>query len=196
MRTKHASVEEIALWILDAESDHLARAARRHLEEGCSLCSAVSASLRELETEVRRAVRANPSERVLARARALVREMAHREAEMLVAALIEDTALLSGVRGEAGEGRQLLFSVGDFDLDLRVRPARRGGRAEIRGQIHGPAAVSMERIDVRLLQGERLLARAETDSLGEFRIVRGPLPPFHLELVGAGVRIRTVELAS
>jgi hypothetical protein len=76
--------------------------------------------------------------------------------ERIVALLSFDSAAVSplalGVRGAAGEARQLLFTAEGRDIDLRIAPAsgRTSAQFEVSGQVLGPDTGGTV-----LLEGER-----------------------------------------
>ena len=193
--TEHPSLETIALWVVAPESEALDPAARNHLESGCARCSTLARNLARLEAEARRAHRLRAPERVLERARALAETVSRTEAELLVAELVQDTVSLAGVRaGESGD-RLLLFRADDYDVDLRIRRRSGSRRCEIRGQVHGPEEISLEKMEVRLFRDQTVLGTTETDDLGEFRLPAVPCPPFRLELTRDRLWIRTPDVA-
>lgn len=148
-----------------------------HLGAGCAACArelAAVARLRRLASEelapepppwlVARAERI-PDE---ARGRGLAARL-YRTAELVV-----DTfrrPMPAGARSAAGDTRQLLYHVDDYDVDVRVAPAG-PGRARISGQILPPSGGSASDGD---LQAEVLLSHPtlgvvsrRTNALGEF----------------------------
>ena len=114
--------------------------------------------------------------------------------ERLRAVLSFDSAgaspLAFGRRSAGAEMRQLIFSAGERDIDLRVSPAGEG-RWRVAGQVFGPDAAGRVRVQVGDLMSEcawNELAEWQFDALpsGECRVVIGSdgweieLPPFAL----------------
>jgi hypothetical protein len=114
--------------------------------------------------------------------------------ERLVAVLSFDSAgaspLAFGRRSAGADMRQLLFSAGERDIDLRVSPAG-AGRWRVAGQVFGPDTAGRARVEVAGVVAEcawNELAEWQVDALpaGDCRVVLSSdgweieLPPFAL----------------
>jgi hypothetical protein len=76
-------------------------------------------------------------------------------------------ALASGMRSLRSPTRQLLFSAGGRDIDLRITPA--DGAFALAGQVLGPDETG--RVELSCLDGGSVAAQVATlDELGEFRL--------------------------
>ena len=99
------------------------------------------------------------------------------------------------LRSREADARQLLYSAGPHDIDLRLRPlAGEPARFEITGQVLGPAAQGWA--EWRPEPQSAAITKALVDEFGEFLLVG--LPPgfgaVHLLLDGRRVELPVVEL--
>jgi anti-sigma factor RsiW len=146
---------------------------QKHLND-CAHCAAEFAVLEKSIGLMRRARAVDAPAEALNFAknifRAQQRAFAPRQAtvgQKIAAVLKMDLSALNPVFGERsalmGEQRQMLFSAGEHDVDLRVRLA--GERLAVSGQVLGEivAGESFAR-----LSGENFDAETEIDELGEF----------------------------
>lgn len=171
-------------------------AARAHLEE-CAACSEQSAQLARLTTLMRADVSADPPRDVLTnavglfRARRASREESPGLLRRVVAALTFDSSSLTpafGVRsGLASPARQLLFSAGDFDVDLRLAAGGEGWT--VSGQVLGPCAGGEVEVE------GALSARASLNDLCEFTLPPVPEGVYTLRLRVDEVEVEIPELS-
>lgn len=196
---RHITFARLADMVEGRLSDEKAAEARAHLD-GCTNCSAQAAQLGHLTA----LMRADSSEDAPAELVAsVVRMFRARRAEAeqpnllrrLVAALTFDSSSLQpafGVRsGQAAPARQMLYSAGDLDVDLRL--AEGGEGWTVSGQVLGPC----EGGEVELVNAEgSTAARAALNELCEFT-----LPPaaegvytLRLRLDGTEVEIPGLSL--
>jgi hypothetical protein len=124
----------------------------------------------------KRHVELEPPQDAVRQAKAMltnIRLGASRGPNPTVARLLFDSMsapLAVGVRSGASESRQLLFATSDHRIDLRLEPQITSDKVSIIGQIldvRNPAGTQMK-IPVSLFSGRKLLAKTETNSLGEF----------------------------
>jgi len=74
-----------------------------------------------------------------------------------------------GVRGVATRDRQLLFSEGDFDLDLQIVKDAENNTFSVRGQLlQVEEDAQLEGIELRLIQTDGSRSRRVTDEYGRF----------------------------
>ena len=176
--------------------------ARAHLAD-CTGCSAQAAQLGHLTALMRADASEDAPPELVA---SVVRTFRARRAQgeqpgllrRLVAALTFDSSSLRpafGVRsGQAAPARQMLFSAGDIDVDLRLAPGGEGWT--VSGQVLGPC----EGGEAELVDAEgATAARATLNELCEFTL----LPPaadgtyaLRLRLVDAEVEIPELSLKS
>lgn len=191
-----ARIADLAEGRLTSEDE---RAARAHLAE-CAGCAEQSAQLARLTGLMRadtgedapRDVLLNAVE--LFRARRPTSEAAPGRLRRLVASLTFDSSRLTpafGVRsGQTAPARQLLFSAGDFDIDLRLAAGGEGWT--VSGQVLGPCAGG--EVEVSAAQGEPS-ARAGLNDLCEFTLPPVPEGVYTLRLRADAVEVEIPELS-
>ena len=170
------------------------RDARAHLA-ACADCSEQSAQLERLTSLMRADVSEDAPRGVLMNAVGLFRaRRAERSPGLLrrvVAALTFDSSTLTpafGVRsGQAAPARQLLFSAGDFDVDLRLASGGEGWT--VSGQVLGPCGGG----EVEVAAGPRR-ERAVLNDLCEFTLPPVPEGVYTLRLRVGGVEVEIPEL--
>ena len=173
------------------------RDARAHLA-ACADCSEQSAQLERLTSLMRADVSEDAPRGVLMNAVGLFRaRRAERSPGLLrrvVAALTFDSSTLTpafGVRsGQAAPARQLLFSAGDFDVDLRLASGGEGWT--VSGQVLGPCAGG--EVVATAAEGEAA-ARAELNELCEFTLPPVPAGVYTLRLRVDEVEVEIPELS-
>jgi anti-sigma factor RsiW len=180
-------------------SPEAAAADRAHLAD-CTSCSAQAAQLGRLAALMRADTSEDAPAQLVASVVQMFRARRARAEEpgllrRLVAALTFDSSGLRpafGVRsGQAAPARQMLFSAGDFDVDLRLAPGGEGWT--VSGQVLGPCTGG----EVELLDPEgATAARATLNELCEFTL----LPPtpdgtYALRLRLEGVEVEIPELS-
>jgi hypothetical protein len=186
----HYPMDVLALWVLHAESAELDPGMGDHVA-ACLACAAAADALRRLAEETGPALTPIPKD-LTRRIQALVNPGPAGDTAFLVARLIEDTRELAGVRGEADDGRFLLFEAAGHEIVIQMVPGT-GGFWEIRGQLHSPASASVDGVRVRALEGARILGECETGDGGEISM-SVPALPYRLELSRGALRIRTPEI--
>lgn len=95
--------------------------------------------------------------------------------QRLVAVLRSDSwrTAAAGVRSRQIWPRALLFSVGDYELDLQIAP--QGSEWQLRGQLLGPVSTGTV-----LLQGSERSVDVALNELGEFVLPPLPAGPYRL----------------
>ena len=179
-------------------SQEEAAAARTHLAD-CTTCSAQAAQLGHLAALMRADASEDAPPRVVA---SVVRMFRARRAEgpepgllrRLVAALTFDSSSLQpafGVRsGQAAPARQMLFSAGDLDVDLRLAAGGEGWT--VSGQVLGP---SCEGGEVEIVSGGETAARAALNDLCEFTLPPVAEGVYALRLRLGGTEVEIPELS-
>lgn len=202
MRTtpRHISFARLADLAEDRLSSEETAEARRHLAD-CMNCSAQAAQLGHLTALMRADTSGDAPAELVASVVRMFRARRARDEQpgllrRLVAVLTFDSSGLQpafGVRsGQAAPARQMLFSAGDFDVDLRLAPGGEGWT--VSGQVLGPCQGG----EVELVDAEgATAARATLNNLCEFTL----LPPtpdgayaLRLRLDGAEVEIPELSL--
>jgi hypothetical protein len=183
-RTGHVRFEVLA----DLVEDRLVPAERTavlgHLAD-CARCAAEAGSLARLLDLMRTDDSTDPPAHVASRAVRLIRARAvpagHGLRQRLVAALTFDSRLtpgpVFGLRAGPAAERQMVYSVGDYDLELRV--AESGDAWAVSGQMLGPCDGGQVEVT-----GQSGRMTTELSEMCEFR-----LPP-----VPAGAYALTVRL--
>ena len=174
--------------LLDYVEDRIASARRAeveaHLEQGCRSCQRDLTWLRSVAACMRSDDSREPPTWVKRRAVNLFKQYGPRPRptllERIAAALVFDNGLqpqLAGVRGAtAAPSRQMLFTAGDIDVDVRTEPTEEQDKVTLIGQVlpQSAGAVSLGGVEVHLLHARRDLFSKMTDELGEFTIGRLP----------------------
>jgi hypothetical protein len=191
VRPDHPPAEALALWALEPDSADLDETWRRHLEAGCAACRARAEELRRLDAALARALGTSAPAIVRERAYGVLRAEGLSDTNILVASLIEDASALAGVRDETATERFLLYRAGPWDVQLRLAPRDGDRSGRILGHLEGPADRSVEGIEVRAVHGDRVLATAVTDDLGEFAMDSRTPSPLFLEIRSPDLLIRT-----
>jgi anti-sigma factor RsiW len=161
--------------------------ARAHLD-ACARCAGQAAQLARVTDLMRTDTSADAPRDVVADAVRLfdarrTGQPAHGLLRRLVASLTFDSNALApafGVRsGQAAEARQLLFSAGGLDVDLRLAPAGEGWA--VSGQVLGPCAGGRAEMTG---EGEgRAAAHATLNDLCEFKLPPLPAGNYTLRLL-------------
>jgi anti-sigma factor RsiW len=194
--TPFARLADLAEGRLTPEDE---RGVRAHLAE-CGACAEQASQLARLTTLMRADVSEDAPRDVLLNAVGLfgARRAAAGETPGLLrrvlAALTFDSHALTpafGVRsGLAAPARQLLFSAGDFDVDLRL--AEGGEGWTVSGQVLGPCAGGEVEVAAA---GAETAARAELNELCEFTLPPVPAGVYTLRLRVDEVEVELPELS-
>lgn len=193
----HLPFEKIA----DLAEGHLSSVERTEALSHVGTCSRCAAKLEKLESVINlmredKALDAPPalvsSAVNLFRSRASSKEPSL--TQRIIAALSFDSLQMSpayGVRsGSAATARQLLFSAGDYDLDLRI--AQSGEVWNVSGQVLGKECAG----GLIELESESAIKRAELNEQCEFTLAALPAGSyqFRLKLSDLEVEIPKLEL--
>jgi hypothetical protein len=184
--SQHVPFERLADLAEGRAAGEEGRDDREHLA-ACADCAAQAAELARLATLMRADDSADAPRDVIYRAVGLFgarRTAAGRPGALrrLVAALSFDSgahAPAYGLRSASAAARQLLFTAGDLDVDLRL--AEEGGGWVVSGQVLGPCAAG--RAEVYDAETDELVAGAGLNSLCEFALPRLAAGDYTLRLV-------------
>ncbi|HEX4003836.1 MAG TPA: hypothetical protein VHX36_14385 [Candidatus Acidoferrales bacterium] len=147
-----------------------------HLTEGCKECSkTLNLWQRVYEVGRREAAYAPPASAV-AMAKGTFSIHGPRKAgraSRAIASLLFDSAntpLAMGVRSSAGTGRQLLYGVSNYRVDVRIEPQHDSDRIALVGQVLNSRVPeqSVGAVPVRLCRGRKVLVESTTTPFGEF----------------------------
>ncbi|MDQ3743827.1 MAG: hypothetical protein M3444_05550 [Acidobacteriota bacterium] len=173
--------------LVDLAEGRVAPEESRDASAHLSTCAACAGQLAQVErlTQVMRTDNSEDAPRdLLAGALNLFRARPRREGFLrrVVAALSFDSGALRpafGVRsGQATSSRQLLFSAGDVDVDLRLAPGEEGWA--VSGQVLGECAGGWAELGGA--EDEGRAARAELNELCEFALPAVPAGSYTLRL--------------
>lgn len=142
LQFSHIPYERLVDWVDGRLSEAQRPAVAAHLDQ-CARCREEAARIERMVTAMRLDQSADAPPAVIARAVARFRpravEAPPSPIQRLVAALTFASRPLTpafGLRGEGSGERQLLFTAGDYDVDLRLAPD--AGAWSLSGQLLGP----------------------------------------------------------
>lgn len=150
----------------------------KHLEAGCKQCRRASDVLGRFAKLAQGEAEYQVPQSLVHWARSILvmqRPEKSRGLARLAARLIFDSfrdPLPAGVRSRPGSSPQVLFQAGDFSLDLRLDFEPGTPRPVLVGQIANFKNPSMEmsHVPVFLVRDDEVIARAVSNSLGEFQM--------------------------
>jgi anti-sigma factor RsiW len=192
---QHLTFEKIADMAENRLPEAERAAARAHLSN-CSRCSEQLAQVERTINLMRTDESKDAPRDVLASVMNMFRPRAAESrpslARRVLAALNFDSTTLApayGVRSGQATARQMLYSAGEHDVDLRVQPA--GESWVVSGQVLGECA-SGGRVELR--DGATTVATAELNELCEFALPAVPSGSYQLRLSLADVEVEIPEL--
>lgn len=194
MKTQHIPFEKLADIAEARQSPEETAVMHSHLSD-CEDCSAQLAKLQKLLNLMRTDVATDAPPALLSRTLGLFRPRAKEEkpslVERVMAVLSFDSRQLSpafGVRSGQSVARQLLFSVGEHDLDLRVAPD--DGAWVVSGQVLGDECDG-GLVTLRGAEAESQSARM--NELCEFTLPRVPSGKYSLVINFSQTEIEVPE---
>jgi anti-sigma factor RsiW len=193
-RTGHARFEQLADLVEDRLVPSERTAVLGHLA-GCARCAAEASSLERLVELMRTDDSTDPPPPVVARAVRLIRARADAVGtglrRRLIAALTFDSRLtpgpVFGLRAGPAAERQMVYSVGDYDLELRVAEA--GDAWAVSGQMLGPCDGG--HVEFAGLSGR---FRTELSGMCEFRLPPAPAGAYALTVRLTELDVEITEL--
>jgi hypothetical protein len=148
---------------------------QRHLDGGCQRCSQAVRMWQNLIDFGSRETLYSPPDRVLRTVKGYVQLLkpARRSAGVMamLARLVFDSSrepLPAGIRSSRASARQLVYSAGDFLIDLRLE--RRPGGVSLVGQAQQRTGAKLTGIDVIALKGTRTVLQTKANRFGEFQL--------------------------
>lgn len=191
-KTQHITFEKLADLAEHRQTSEASDAMSSHLSD-CSDCATQLARLEQLVNLMQADTAEDAPAYLVSRTVNLFRPFRKEPkpsiAERLMAVLSFDSRQLSpafGVRSGQSVARQLLFSVGEHDLDLRVAPD--DGAWVVSGQVLGECTSGQVE-----LRGESVTERAEMSELCEFTLPRVPSGKYSLVINFSGTEIEVPE---
>jgi hypothetical protein len=173
----HFGLEDLADFARNIGPAERLKAMRQHIAN-CGKCSKVTETWQRVTKAAHRLPASEPPEPAVRIVKALYSARAPQRAtglKSLVAELMFDSVLApaqAGVRSNAANPRQLLFGAGDYRIDLRIEPRDDADKVALLGQIllaNNPGK-DLGSVRVSLTEGSRVLAKSQTNHLGEFQM--------------------------
>ena len=158
-------------------------AMKRHLASGCRKCRHTADLLRKLVTAARKDSQVQVADYAVRCARVFFLLQQPEKVQILPripTQLLYDSfrePLPAGLRTQQRLSRQYLYQAGDYSLDLRLENERGTSRVALVGQIQNRKQAGKRLgggVPVLLVSGKKILARAVSNSLGEFQMEYAP----------------------
>ncbi len=193
VKATHPSVPEWSDYVRGLAGKTAVGTMREHLRT-CAACRAIAADLSAVvKTAAADRESSVPSE-LTVQAKAIFRPGPAldwlQRVRQLAAVLTFDSGAAAGlpvgVRGSAASARQLSYSAGDYDVDLRVEPAGGGAPGtDLAGQVvrRGLGSQGVEGALVQVVARGKTLRETETNQFGEFLLSYAATPAGMLRIV-------------
>lgn len=188
-KQEHLGLEEMADLARNIGPADRLKAMKRHVAD-CRKCAKANETWQRVAEAAHRLPASEPPEGTVRIAKALYAAHGPQKAKgkSLVAQLLFDSSLAPvrvGVRSSAANPRQLLFGSGEYRVDLRIEPQDDADTVALLGQIlhaSNPGR-NLGSVAVSLNEGRRVLAKSQTNSLGEFQLQCDLKPTLELRLM-------------
>src|SRR2546427_6081354 len=158
-------------------------AMKRHLASGCRKCRRITDLLHNVEAATRSDSQVHVPKYAVRCARVFFLLQQPEKVQILTripTQLLYDSfrePLPAGLRTRQRLSRQYLYQAGDYSLDLRLENERGSSRVALVGQIQNLKQAGKRLgggVPVLLVSGKKILARAVSNSLGEFQMEYAP----------------------
>lgn len=197
---KHFSQEEWADFARNALSGEQKEAMQNHLQNGCKGCTSTLSIWLRVHKAAGRESAYQPPDSAVRMTKGMGAAHLH-PASGSAPKLLFDSArniVAAGVRSTSTLGRQVLYGVDPFRIDLRMEPLMDSDKVSIVGQILNAADPAKHSGDlpVVLWKGRKILAKSLTNNFGEFQVECDLEEDLHLQLslpTGAEVMIPLIE---
>ncbi len=197
---KHFSQEEWADFARNALSGEQKAAMQNHLQNGCKACASTLSIWTRVHKAAGRESAYQPPDSAVRMTKGMGALHLH-PAGSSAPKLLFDSAqsiVTAGVRSTSTLGRQVLYGVDPFRIDLRMEPLMDSDKVSIVGQILNSADPTNLAGDmpVVLWKGRKILAKSLTNNYGEFQVECDLEEDLHLQLslpTGAEVMIPLIE---
>lgn len=158
-----------------AQPEAAAAKMRQHLDAGCQECIEAFASMSAMAALGKRQAEYEPPAEHLRSAKALVAQAAFQSRKREVMDIVFDSLLqpaLAGVRGAQNAARQVLYQKGTCCIDIRLEHDTKAKKLNVMGQVldSGESGRGVGSILVEVVQNEKPIATATTNSYGEFEL--------------------------
>ena len=172
---EHFKLEEWADLARDVTRPEAAAKMRQHLDTGCSECIEAFASMCALAALAKRKEDYEPPAELVRSAKALAAQAAFQAGKGDFMDLVFDSFLqpaAAGVRGARHAARQVLYQKGTCCIDIRLEHDTQAKKLNVMGQVldSGESGRGVGSILVEVVQGEKPVATATTNSYGEFEL--------------------------
>lgn len=178
LERRHWSLDKIAEFV-DGMTPPEESALLLEHARSCRTCNEQIEWVQQVTAVARRNELVEPPTWVLARAKRLFAQVAADESpnlfEKLIAQLTFDSSLLTprfGVRGGPAPHRRLLYSAGDFDVDLQVQVGHTKTERQLQGQVMSRSSASGQHCEVELFRERERIVGRRTAPDGEFSFDR------------------------
>jgi hypothetical protein len=173
----HFTLGELADFARKTGPDSKLEAMKEHLEN-CGKCAKAADTWRRVSDVARRLPSPEPPAAAVRNAKAFFsahKPQRSKAVRSIVAELLFDSSLVplqAGVRSVASASRQLLFGSGDYRVDLRIEPQDDQEQVSFLGQVlhTTDAALQLGSVPVAIVQGRKVVAKSQTNHLGEFHL--------------------------
>lgn len=197
---KHFSQEEWADFARNALPGEQKAAMQNHLQNGCKACASTLSIWTRVHKAAARESAYQPPESAVRMTKGMG-AIHLRPAGSSVPKLLFDSAqnlVTAGVRSTSTLGRQVLYGVDPFRIDLRMEALMDSDKVSIVGQILNSADPTNRAGDmpVVLWKGRKVVAKSLTNNFGEFQLECDLEGDLHLQLslpTGAEVMIPLIE---
>jgi hypothetical protein len=174
---KHFRLEEWVDFARNVVQEDRLTAMQQHLEAGCDDCHTTLQMWKRVNEFGRRESLYQPSDTAIRSVKGLFGIYGPQKAEQrtgLVKLLFDslENALPVGVRSTGAAARQLLYSAGAYEVDIRIEPQHETGKVVLTGQLLPSEGTghAVREIPVSLIRNQKAVSKAITNAFGEFRI--------------------------
>ncbi|MGH9698845.1 MAG: hypothetical protein ACRD5R_07065 [Candidatus Acidiferrales bacterium] len=197
---KHFSQEEWADFARNTLSGEQIAVMQNHLQNGCKACASTLSIWTRVHKAAGRESAYQPSDSAVRMTKGMGAIHLHPAGSSAPKLLFDSAqnAVAAGVRSTSTLGRQVLYGVDPFRIDLRMEPLMDSDKVSIVGQILNSVEPANRAGDmpVVLWKGRKILAKSLTNNFGEFQVECDLEGDLHLQLsmpTGAEVMIPLIE---
>jgi hypothetical protein len=175
-------------------------AMQQHLDLPCRKCGATLALLRQVDATAKRDSALELPKAAVQQARSIFALEKPARIELnarTVARLVFDSfrePAMAGVRTTGHIARQMMYSAGDYTIDVRLEPDADPAQVVMVGQILHQSQTATGSVPVVLQGARRELSRAVTTEFGEFQFVYRPVTSLRL-LIPVNAGADSIEIA-
>ena len=195
---RHLTTENVLAY-LDGQAGETEQAAIEAHLSACAECSGLKKEMQELESLLYEQPSLEPPEDFVQAWKDVFPAM-RGEKKLWINRIISDRIFdtfdqqaLAGVRGHLAPPRQLIYSAGKIDIDLRITPAEIREHINVEGQILSSAADSFDNATVQIESAGGAQYETRTNQVGEFSF-EVPKDRYHLSVELPHGRIRVLAV--